>query len=147
MKVQALTALFFLLVAANEAKVMKKCELVKILKQHGMDKHEGYKLGDWVCMAYHESRYNTKAVGAPNTDRSRDYGIFQINSKYWCTDGKNPSSNGCKKPCSSFTNDNIEDDIVCAKRIVRDPQKMNAWVGWVKHCKGKDLSQWTQGCK
>ncbi|KAL8164157.1 UNVERIFIED_CONTAM: hypothetical protein K2H54_046921 [Gekko kuhli] len=147
MKVQALTALLFLLIAANEAKTMERCELAKTLKSHGMDGFKGYKLGDWVCMAQHESSYNTKAVGPPNKDGSRDYGIFQINSRYWCTDGKHPSKNVCKKPCSSFTNDDIKDDIVCAKTIVQGSQGMDAWVGWKNHCKGKDLSQYTRGCK
>ncbi|XP_015261721.1 PREDICTED: lysozyme C, milk isozyme-like [Gekko japonicus] len=147
MKIQALTTLLFLLIAANEAKTMEKCELAKTLKSHGMDGFHGYKLGDWVCMAYHESRYNTNAVGPPNTDGSRDYGIFQINGKYWCADGTYPSKNVCNKSCSSFTNDDITDDIECCKRIVQDPQKMDAWTAWVKHCKGKDISEWTRGCQ
>ncbi|KAL8164156.1 UNVERIFIED_CONTAM: hypothetical protein K2H54_046913 [Gekko kuhli] len=146
MKFQALTALLFLLIAANEAKTMEKCELAKDLKSHGMDGFHGYPLGNWVCMAYHESRYNTNVVGPPNTDGSRDYGIFQINGKYWCADGVYPSKNVCNQPCSSFTNDDITDDIECAKIIVQDPQRMDAWVAWVKHCKGKDLSEWTRGC-
>lgn len=31
----------------------------------------------------YESRYRYDAVGY-NTDGSRDYGIYQINSRYWC---------------------------------------------------------------
>ncbi|XP_070597199.1 lysozyme C-1-like [Erythrolamprus reginae] len=146
MKALAL-ALLLLFIAANEAKVYSKCELATILKRNGMDGYRGVKLGDWICMAYHESRYNSRAVGPRNTDGSRDYGIFQINSRYWCNNNQGPTANGCNKSCSDFTNDDITNDIACAKRIVRDPQGMGAWVAWRNHCKGRDLSQWTRGCR
>ncbi|XP_077180409.1 uncharacterized protein LOC143831233 [Paroedura picta] len=146
MKIQGLAALLFFLIAANEAKVMEKCEVAKILKSHDMDGFHGASLGDWVCMAHYESGFNTAAVGPPNTDGSQDFGIFQINSKYWCAHNKLPSHNGCNTNCNSFLNDDITDDIVCAKRIIQDPNKMNAWVAWVRNCKGKDLSEWTRGC-
>uniref|UniRef100_A0A8C6X561 Glycosyl hydrolases family 22 (GH22) domain-containing protein n=1 Tax=Naja naja TaxID=35670 RepID=A0A8C6X561_NAJNA len=140
-------AVLFLFIAANEAKVYSKCELASILKRNGMDRYYGYSLGNWICMAYYESRYNSRAVGPRNWDGSRDYGIFQINSRWWCNNYQGRTANGCKKPCSAFTNDDITDDIICAKRIVRDPQRMNAWVAWRNHCKGTNLSQWTSGCR
>uniref|UniRef100_A0A8D0KJ07 Glycosyl hydrolases family 22 (GH22) domain-containing protein n=1 Tax=Salvator merianae TaxID=96440 RepID=A0A8D0KJ07_SALMN len=146
MKVLCLVLLCFL-IAGNEAKVYERCELAAALKRGGLDRYHGYSLGNWVCMAYHESRYNTRAVGPPNSDGSRDYGIFQINSRWWCDNGRRPTANGCRKPCSAFTTDNISDDIECAKRIVRDPQGMNAWVAWSRYCKGTDLSRWTRGCR
>ncbi|XP_070597203.1 lysozyme C-1-like [Erythrolamprus reginae] len=146
MKALAL-ALLFVFTAANEAKIYEKCVLASILKRSGMDGYRGIKLADWVCMAYHESKYNSQVVGPPNTDGSRDYGIFQINSRYWCNNNQGPTANGCNKPCSDFTNDDITDDIECAKRIVRDPQGMDAWVAWRNHCKGKDVSSFIQGCR
>ncbi|XP_058023932.1 uncharacterized protein LOC131190612 [Ahaetulla prasina] len=146
MKALALS-LLFLLIAVNEAKVFTKCELATVLKRAGMDGYYGYKLGNWICMSYHESRYNSLAVGPPNSDGSRDYGIFQINSRWWCNNYQGRTANGCNKPCNAFTNDDITDDIVCAKRIVRDPNRMNAWVAWRNHCKGRDLSEWTRGCR
>ncbi|KAM6374846.1 lysozyme C, milk isozyme-like [Alca torda] len=47
---------------------------------------------------------------------------------------------------SCLLSSNITDDIICAKRIVRNPQGMNAWEGWAMHCKGRDLSEWVEGC-
>ncbi|XP_060539352.1 lysozyme C, milk isozyme-like [Pantherophis guttatus] len=146
MKALSLT-LLFLLIAANEAKVFTKCELASRLKNEGMDGYHDYKLDNWICMAYHESRYNTRAVGPPNSDGSRDYGIFQINSRWWCNNTQGPTANGCDTACTAFTTDDITDDIICAKRIVRDPQKMDAWVAWRNHCKGRDLSEWTRDCR
>uniref|UniRef100_A0A670J5A8 Lysozyme C, milk isozyme-like n=1 Tax=Podarcis muralis TaxID=64176 RepID=A0A670J5A8_PODMU len=99
-----------------------------------------------ICTAYHESKYESSAVGPPNTDGSQDYGVFQINSRYWCDNQQGETANGCRISCSAFTNDDITDDIECAKTVVRDPQGMDAWVAWKNHCKGKDLSEWTAGC-
>lgn len=45
-----------------------------------------------------ESSGNTAAVGGPNTDGSYDYGLFQINSRYWCTVGS--PGNGCNIDCN-----------------------------------------------
>ncbi|XP_066469533.1 lysozyme C, milk isozyme-like [Tiliqua scincoides] len=146
MKVLAFT-LLCLLVAANEAKVFGKCELARLLKKHGMDGYQGYSLGNWICMAYFESRFNTRLKGPKNSDSSHDYGIFQINSRWWCSNGQGKTNNGCKASCSKFTNDDISDDIWCAKRIVQDPNKMSAWVAWRNYCRGRDLSSWTRGCR
>uniref|UniRef100_A0A672I8G7 lysozyme n=1 Tax=Salarias fasciatus TaxID=181472 RepID=A0A672I8G7_SALFA len=52
-----------------------------------------------VCLSQWESSFNTKAT-SKNGDGSTDYGIFQINSRYWCEDGSY-SSNGCNIKCSS----------------------------------------------
>uniref|UniRef100_A0A670Z7Z0 Lysozyme C, milk isozyme-like n=1 Tax=Pseudonaja textilis TaxID=8673 RepID=A0A670Z7Z0_PSETE len=142
-----LLILLFLFIAANEAKVYPKCELASILRQNGINRYYGYRLGNWICMAYYESGYNSRAVGSSNSNGSRNYGIFQISSRWWCNNYQGPTANGCNKPCSAFTNDDITDDITCAKRIVRDPNGMNAWVVWKKYCKGKNLSKWTRGCR
>ncbi|XP_029141531.1 lysozyme C, milk isozyme-like [Protobothrops mucrosquamatus] len=146
MKALVLT-LLFILVAANEAKVYSKCELASRLKQSGIDGYYGFSLGDWICMAYYQSRYNSRFLGPQTSDGNREYGIFQISSRWWCNNYQGPTANGCNRPCSAFLTDNIAADIACAKRIVRDPAGMNAWAAWKKYCKGKNLSQWTSGCR
>ncbi|XP_026581582.1 lysozyme C, milk isozyme-like [Pseudonaja textilis] len=139
-------AVLFLFIAANEAKVYSRCQLVSILRRNGMDGYRGYSLGNWICMAYYQSRYNSRFVGPQTSNGNRQYGIFQISSRWWCNNYQGPTANGCNKPCSAFINDDITDDITCAKRIVRDPNGMNAWYAWQKNCKGKNLSRWTRGC-
>lgn len=37
-----------------------------------------------VCLVENESSRNTTAIGGPNKNGSYDYGLFQINSVYWC---------------------------------------------------------------
>ena len=41
-----------------------------------------------MCLARWESNYNTRATNYNRGDKSTDYGIFQINSRWWCNDGK-----------------------------------------------------------
>uniref|UniRef100_A0A8C5LYQ4 Glycosyl hydrolases family 22 (GH22) domain-containing protein n=1 Tax=Leptobrachium leishanense TaxID=445787 RepID=A0A8C5LYQ4_9ANUR len=145
MKVMVFLPLLISLMASAQGKVYSRCELLRIIKATGLAGYRGYSAADWLCLAKHESNYNTNAVN--NNGPSRDYGIFQINSKWWCNDGKTSGSkNACHMSCSSLLNDNIYDDIECAKRVVRDPSGISAWVAWRKYCKGRNLSAYTGGC-
>ncbi|XP_047599398.1 lysozyme C, milk isozyme-like [Lutra lutra] len=120
---------------ADEAKIFSKCELAHKLKTKRMDGYHGYSLADWVCMAPYESNFNTRAFNGKNANGSSDYGLFHLNSKWWCKNSHHSSANACNIMCSKFLDDNINDDIVCAKRVVRDPKGMSAWMAWVKHCR------------
>ncbi|XP_063066630.1 lysozyme C II-like [Engraulis encrasicolus] len=139
---------FLLVVAVASAKVFDRCELARTLKAAGMDGYYGATVADWVCLSKWESSYNTQAVNH-NTDKdhSTDYGIFQINSKWWCNDGKTSrAKNACNINCEALMSDNIQSAITCAKRVIRDPNRLSAWVGWRNHCKGQDLTQYIAGC-
>ncbi|XP_029025877.1 lysozyme C-like [Betta splendens] len=81
-----------LLVAVASAKVVERCEWAQILREHGMDGYYGYSLANWFYLSF-----NTKAINY-NTDGSADYGVFLINSHWWCTDGS-PTSNDCGISC------------------------------------------------
>uniref|UniRef100_A0A8D0HJE4 lysozyme n=1 Tax=Sphenodon punctatus TaxID=8508 RepID=A0A8D0HJE4_SPHPU len=121
-----LLSLIGCLITANEAKIFGRCELAYRLQDEGMDGYEGYSLANWICMAFFESGFNTGTEDL-NSDGSTDYGIFQINSRVWCENHRSPSKNLCYIPCTDLLTNDIADDITCAKRIVRDPQGMNAW--------------------
>ena len=57
-----------------------------------------------LCLTRWESDYNTKATNYNPSSESTDYGIFQINSKWWCSDGKTPNAvDGCHVACSGKT--------------------------------------------
>ncbi|KAM6902473.1 lysozyme C-like [Xenentodon cancila] len=137
--------LFLLLVAVASAIKFERCEWARLLKSQGMDGYRGYSLANWVCLTWWESNYNTNIINH-NTDGSTDYGIFQINSRWWCDDGQIPTSNACNIRCSEFLTDNIGVAINCAKRIVRDPNGIEAWVAWRVHCKNQDLRFYVAGC-
>lgn len=67
------------------AKTFKKCDLARELARMGYSMSS---LPDWICLIASESSFNTAAVGGPNTDGSFDWGLYQINDRYWCTKGR-----------------------------------------------------------
>ncbi|MED6292273.1 hypothetical protein CHARACLAT_032180 [Characodon lateralis] len=134
-----------LLVAVVDAKVFQRCDWARTLKSRGMDGYRGISLANWVCLTEHESRFNTRATNI-NRDGSTDYGIFQINNRWWCNDGQIQTANGCRMRCSQLQTDDVSDAINCAKRVVRDPQGIEAWVAWRLHCKNKDLRNYLRDC-
>ncbi|XP_063301200.1 lysozyme C [Pelobates fuscus] len=135
-----------LVLATTNGKIYDRCELAKEMKFRGLDGFRGYSLPNWVCTAYYESRFNTNATNL-NTDGSTDYGILQINSRWWCNNGKPPTRNACNINCDVLLKDDITQALTCAKRVVSDPNGMAAWVAWRKYCQGRDLSKWIAGCQ
>ncbi|KAG6923247.1 lysozyme C-like [Chelydra serpentina] len=97
-------------------------------------------------MAAHESSYNTQATNYNSWDGSTDFGIFQINSRYWCQNGDEYSSNICQIPCSDLLSNSLSADVECAKIIAQDSNGMSAWVAWTSYCQGQDLWQYVEGC-
>ena len=79
------------------AKRYDECELAVELVQHGFAKSS---LKDWICLIKSESSMDTRAMNPHNSDGSRDYGLFQINDRYWCQTSGKQSSNGCGLDCS-----------------------------------------------
>ncbi|XP_030599106.1 lysozyme C-like [Archocentrus centrarchus] len=136
----------FLLAAVATAKVFERCDWARKLKASGMDGYRGISLANWVCLTKHESNFNTGATNR-NTDGSTDYGIFQINNRWWCDNGSFRSSNACKTSCRALLSDDVTAAINCAKRVVRDPQGISAWYAWRDHCQGRDLSSYLAGCR
>lgn len=53
-----------------------------------------------VCLINAESRKNTGAKGGPNSNGSFDYGLFQINSRFWCKIGA--VGGACNADCNSM---------------------------------------------
>ncbi|XP_003476141.1 lysozyme C-like [Cavia porcellus] len=136
-----------LLCGTVKGKIYKRCELAKALKEKGMAGYHGISLANWMCLAKAESSYNTRVTNYNPGDKSTDYGIFQINSHYWCNDGKTPNAvNGCHVSCKDLMHDDISKSVACAKRVVKDPQGIRAWMGWRKECQNKDLSSYVKGC-
>ncbi|XP_018531565.1 lysozyme C [Lates calcarifer] len=136
---------FLLLVASASAKVFDRCEWARVLKSNGMDGYGGYSLANWVCLTYHESRYNTRATNR-NSNGSTDYGIFQINSRYWCSDGGPSVNNGCNIRCSELLTDDVTVAIRCTKRVMQDRPGITAWRAWTRRCENQDLSSYVSGC-
>ncbi|XP_055850699.1 inactive lysozyme 1A [Episyrphus balteatus] len=120
----------------THGKVFTKCELARELFKQGIPKSE---LPDWVCMASGESSFNTKATNR-NKNKTGDWGIFQINDRYWCKPSENrPSHNICGVSCNDLLQDNIAKSVACA-RIVKKQQGWEAWNAWKSKCRSNKPS-------
>ncbi|XP_077180527.1 lysozyme C-like [Paroedura picta] len=147
MKNRDTAALLFLLLSVTEAKFFNRCDLALIMKYARLDTFGGGSIADWVCLVYHESRFNSRLVGGTtNPAGGRNFGIFQINSYWWCSRGRSKPNFGCSIYCKSLIDDDITDDIICAKRIASGSAGLNAWLGWTDNCKGRDNSRWVRNC-
>ncbi|XP_068825901.1 lysozyme C, tracheal isozyme isoform X2 [Capricornis sumatraensis] len=146
MKALLILGLLVLSVAV-QGKKFEKCELARTLKKFGLAGYKGVSLANWMCLAYGESHYNTQAINYNPGSKSTDYGIFQINSKWWCNDGKTPKAvNGCGVSCSALLKDDITQAVACAKKIVSQ-QGITAWVAWKNNCQNRDLTSYVKGCR
>ncbi|KAK0093752.1 hypothetical protein PV326_012758 [Microctonus aethiopoides] len=115
------------------AKVLPMCTAVQELKRGGISNTY---ISNWVCLMKHESGLETSLVTGPGTASSYSYGVFQINSNKWCVRGR--KGGVCNAKCEDFSNDDISDDIVCAKKI-HEMEGFKYWKGWMNKCKNKPL--------
>lgn len=120
-------------IASSLAKTFTRCSLAKEMYRLGVPKSE---LAQWTCLAKYESSFRTDAVGPANPNGSKDYGIFQINNRYWCQPAKRRSRNQCNVSCQSLLSDNIKKSVDCARKI-KSRQGWGAWSVWRKHCSGR----------
>ncbi|XP_067627397.1 lysozyme 1-like [Eurosta solidaginis] len=132
MKVLVCFIMALALAAPAFGKTFTRCSLAMEMYNMGVPKDE---LARWTCIADNESSYRTDVVGPTNKNGSKDYGIFQINNKFWCqaADGST-SSNGCDVNCSALLTDDITDSVNCARNI-QNKQGWTAWSTW-KFCNG-----------
>ncbi|XP_078088041.1 lysozyme C-2-like [Mustelus asterias] len=136
----------------SSAKILSRCEVARLVQDSILTAFFEYTVADWVCMAYHESAYNTRALhyerDSEGSAWSADYGIFQINSKWWCVDSMFPGgANVCRINCEDLLTygSDIQSDIECAAIIVKQ-QGLEAWVSWSRYCKGRSISHYTDNC-
>jgi len=99
----------------------------------------------WVCIAQHESSFNTAAVGKLNTDGSEDHGLFQISDIYWCSHDQT-SGKACHIECDRLLDSDISDDVQCIRTIHEEHTRLsgngfNAWTVYNGHCRNQNLAQ------
>ncbi|XP_058458154.1 uncharacterized protein LOC131434908 [Malaya genurostris] len=130
----------------STGKIYDRCELANdLLHKYNIPKEQ---IPTWVCIAYHESGFNTSAEGRLNADGSGDHGLFQISDIYWCS----PPGNGwaCSVSCDQLKDNDIADDVQCIRTIYEEHQRLsgdgfNAWSVYQPHCKDKSAN-YAQGC-
>ncbi|KAE8745817.1 Salivary lysozyme-like [Frankliniella occidentalis] len=99
-----------------------------------------------MCIAYRESRYDSLHINS-NNDGSKDYGLFQINNRYWCTNNESPepNQNMCNVGCQTVLND-LSETVKCIK--IMYAKSNNTWQPWITYpyCLEEDMTQFTKGC-
>lgn len=115
-----------------------KCEVVRALRNQNVPDWE---IRDWLCLVKHESSYRYDVTN-DNSNGSRDYGIYQLNDKYWCGRGSTKYSRcwqintyGCGVDCAYFLNADLTDDTECAVKI-KGCNGFGKWYGWLNKCQG-----------
>ncbi|XP_075975946.1 lysozyme-like [Anticarsia gemmatalis] len=124
------------LIAPAFAKTFSRCELVDELKRQGFP---DYLMKDLVCLVGEASSFRTHVTGGPDPDGSYDYGLFQINSRYWCSSGPTPG-NTCNVRCADLLSDDISLSSACAKKIL-SMRGLSAWVSWEQFCRGRYIPE------
>ncbi|XP_022219643.2 uncharacterized protein LOC111072224 isoform X3 [Drosophila obscura] len=119
-----------------QGKIYNRCELAQELYyQHKLPMPQ---IPTWVCIAQHESSFNTAAVGRLNADGSADHGLFQISDLFWCTNERR-AGKGCHATCQQFLDSSISDDVQCIRRIHQEHTQIsgdgfNAWTVYKRNC-------------
>ena len=106
--------------------VQSQCQVASYLRKSGFPESS---IGTMVCISKYESSYNCDATNK-NTDDSTDYGLFQINSYYWCSGDQKSKYNECGTTCSSLFN--CQSNSNCAYKVWKE-QGYNAWYGYKYH--------------
>ncbi|CAG0922636.1 unnamed protein product [Notodromas monacha] len=105
-----------------------KCELAEELAfRHDVPLEE---VPHWVCIAKHESTFDTSAINRNYWDGSKDYGLFQINDRYWCSPPDD--QNSCRVNCVDLLDDDIRNDVKCARKIFKIHRRNegNGFLAW-----------------
>ena len=103
-----------------------ECSVAGYLRKAGFPEST---IGTMVCISKYESSWSCSATN-DNTDGSRDYGLFEINSYYWCSGGPNSKYDECNASCSSLMD--CQKNTNCAYKVYRE-QGYNAWYGYQYH--------------
>ncbi|XP_046750420.1 lysozyme-like [Diprion similis] len=127
--------LIFAYIEEAQAKRLTRCEAARHLQRGGISRSF---ISNWLCLMETVSNLQTDVVLGPQRGSIYTYGIFQISSNGWCARGR--PGGVCNMRCENLVNDDISDDIQCAKKIYNS-QGWSAWEGWTKSCKNKSPSQ------
>uniref|UniRef100_A0A1B0AVU7 lysozyme n=1 Tax=Glossina palpalis gambiensis TaxID=67801 RepID=A0A1B0AVU7_9MUSC len=127
----------------KKGKIYNKCELAQELyHKHHIPMEQ---IATWVCIAQHESSFNTAAIGRLNADGSADHGLFQISDLYWCSHGRK-GGKACSIPCDKLLDADISDDVRCIKIIYDQHTRISgdgftAWTVYKPYCRERAVHE------
>ena len=103
-----------------------ECDVARYLRNAGFPDSS---IGTMVCISKYESSWNCGATNK-NVDGSTDYGLFEINSYYWCSGDPTSRYNECNASCSSLMD--CQKNTNCAYKVYKE-QGYSAWYGYQYH--------------
>ncbi|ALC41414.1 CG16756 [Drosophila busckii] len=125
-----------------ESKRYLRCELTKLMVQQY--RFEKSLMSNWICLVEHESELDTNKV-KNNENHSKNYGLFQISNKDYCAEGRKGGL--CNMKCEDLSNDEISDDMACAK-LIQQRDGFKYWKGWNRYCRNtQNLPNLDVSCK
>ncbi|KAI9586779.1 hypothetical protein GQX74_002626 [Glossina fuscipes] len=119
-------------------KIYKYCELAQELyHRHHIPMEQ--------IPTWHESSFNTAAIGRLNADGSADHGLFQISDLYWCSHGRK-GGKACSIPCDKLLDADISDDVRCIKIIYDQHTRISgdgftAWTVYKPYCRERAVHE------
>lgn len=119
-----LILLLLMAVVVVDAIKFERCQFLDVLRDFGVASVRDAAV--WTCLAERLTNLNTSRV--TQNKEEKYYGLFQVNSRYWCSiDG-----GGCNLACDLLVDDNVEDDIKCALQIFEETQqiKEDGFLAW-----------------
>jgi hypothetical protein len=94
------------------SKNFSRCEFVKELFKAGINDRD--RIEDHVCAAFGSS--TERSSNEYSEQNGGMYGMYIIYKTYWCDKGPDT---GCGIPCEKLKDDDVQDDIKCASKILR----------------------------
>jgi lysozyme C len=110
----------------NNLSTQSECQVANYLKNAGFSQNT---ISTMVCISKYESAFNCDTTNK-NVDGSTDYGLFEINSYYWCSGDSMSKYDECATPCSSLFD--CQKNTNCAYKVWKE-QGFNAWYGYQYH--------------
>lgn len=123
-------------------KQYERCELAReLLHVHKFSRKQ---LPTWICIVQHESNFSTSLQNRYGLN-----GLFQFTDRYHCS----PPGIGwfCEVPCSAFLDDDITDDVKCAKKMFIQYTRFtgdgfDAFAAYDDNCKYVPVDNYTEDC-
>lgn len=113
------------------SKNMTTCEFVRELYNAGIKDRQ--RIEDHACAAGYGKTDSLNVISSfRNETTTTTSSLYNIKEKYWCDGG------GCEIPCVKLRDDDVQDDIQCAQKIMRQ----QGTAAFHLQCAKNDNSYW-----
>ncbi|XP_008315435.1 alpha-lactalbumin-like [Cynoglossus semilaevis] len=126
MKMERLVLVVLLLVLGcglAHSRILTKCELINLIRNQAQQEQKigNITIAKMVCHAEKLTGFDTSTLEEMTVGQKtwKLYGIFQFSNHMTCKEPGNHRRTTCDNLCSDFLDDDVEDDIACAIKIIK----------------------------